>query len=103
MILFDPYAALDEIEKQASSPATSATSATILKCDDLAVADVAEHRQKHLGAMEAETVSGITSECQHQADSWNIVSLDAWRRLLGSEDHGQSSCKQISTNTNLET
>jgi hypothetical protein len=103
MILFDPYAALGEIVRQASSPATSATFATILKCYDLTVADVAEHRQKNLGAMQAETVSGITSECQHQPDSWNIVSLEVWRRLLGSGDHGQAYCHQTSTNMNLET
>ena len=72
MNLFDPRAALAEIEKRGSPPATSATSATSAPDIAVYVASVAD-------------VAGPLARIRENA---NVVSLEDWRTLTEWERHG---------------
>lgn len=95
MKLFDPYAALAEIEKQPPTPATSATSATQKPDDPPHVANVADvaasqpetaknASQKQVGDMH----HGFAINGRPKTWTGKIVSLDAWRQLSEWEKHG---------------
>lgn len=77
MILFDFYAVLDEIDKQASGSATSATSATIQQSDELIAADLAFTKQEITFQLEAYTRLRPPLSDDPQPVSQNIVSFDA--------------------------
>lgn len=78
MTLFDPYAALDEIDRQAAGTATSATSATLQLSNDFTPPGLAEAEQEIRLELEAHMRLGLTSGGDPQAVSQNIVSFDAW-------------------------
>ncbi len=98
MKLFDPRAALAEIEKQGDTPATSATSATQRGQNRPNVAKVAD-----VAALPAQNPQickmpnrSRTPDMRHgfavggSPKTWtgNIVSLTEWRRLSEWEKHG---------------
>lgn len=101
MKLFDPRAALAEIEKQALPPATSATSATqtpktTSKPANVAnVADVAAppaQIQKNTTSPDRARIRapsyGLSAGGRPRTWTGRVVSLDAWRQLSEGEKHG---------------
>jgi hypothetical protein len=98
MKLFDPRAALAEIEKRGSAPATLATSATQapeVRPHVAGVADVAAPPVPKRGASVPQG-RGVASDMPHgfavggSPKTWTgcIVSLDDWRRLSDWDKHG---------------
>ena len=98
MMLFDPRAALAEIEKQAAGPATFATSATLSNEMAPKVAKVAEVAAPPSQIRKSGTTSPVADTNDHRhgfalggrPKTWTgkIVSLDEWRRLTEWEKHG---------------
>ena len=95
MNLFDPRAALAEIEKRGSPPATSATIATLHPATPDFVADVADVAaplaqitKKPTPFPNDEFRHGTTFDGTPKTWTGKIVSLDAWRQLSEWEKHG---------------
>ena len=98
MKLFDPRAALAEIQKQPMTPATSATPATqhAKPAPHVAnVASVAAPREQNRKAPGAEQAS-LPEDCKHgfalgnRSKTWTgkVVSLADWRMLSEWDKHG---------------
>ena len=91
MKLFDPRAALAEIERRGATPATSATTATqptqnrpfVAK-----VADVAAPRPQIEKTAPTDMLHGFAVNGHPKTWTGNIVSLDAWRQLSEWDRHG---------------
>ncbi len=95
MKLFDPYAALAEIEKQGHTPATSATLATQAPKMAPNVAEVAsvaapipEFLENEPRPPAGDMRHGHAINGHPKTWTGKIVSLDAWRQLSHWERHG---------------